>query len=152
FVKADLAIFDEAHNLNAQICEQYEFTIPFRLIDGAVPAQGDEFAWLCHKYRPNTEALLEAEISALENAQNSVEAKEAEKQITRLSTLLSNIDTLLSCDARDWVVTRNAHSLRFQPIWAHKFALKLFEFLSPRRIFMSSTFLDQTVHLQTLGL
>jgi Rad3-related DNA helicase len=152
FVEADLVVFDEAHNLNSQICDMYEFTISYRLIDGEIPARGEEFAWLRDVYRPNTEALLATEHALLECAESASAAKEVEHEITRLTTLLSSVDTLLSCDPRDWVITRNAYSLRFQPIWAHKIAPALFGFLSKRRILMSSTFLNQTVHLQMLGL
>jgi Rad3-related DNA helicase len=152
FVKADLTIFDEAHNLNSTICDMYEFTIPFRLIDGKIPGRGEEFAWLRDVYRPNTEALLEAEQALLDCAESATVAKDVEREITRLTTILWSVDTLLSCDPRDWVITRNPYSLRFQPIWAHKIAPKLFGFLSKRRILMSSTFLDHTVHLQMLGL
>jgi hypothetical protein len=152
FVKCDLVVFDEAHNLNSQICEMYEFTIPYRLIDGGIPAQGEEFTWLRDVYRPNTETLLATEHGLLECAQSAGAAEKVEREIDRLATLLSSVDTVLSCDPRDWIITRNAYSLQFQPIWADKIAPKLFGFLSKRRLFMSSTFLDQTVHLQTLGL
>jgi Rad3-related DNA helicase len=152
FVTADLTIFDEAHNLNSAICGMYDFTIPFRLVDGEIPTRGEEFAWLRDVFRPNTEALLEAANEQLECAESATIAKDAEIEIDRLTTLLSSVDTLLSCAPRDWVITRNPNSLRFQPIWAHKIAPTLLGFLSKRRILMSSTFLDQTVHLQMLGL
>jgi hypothetical protein len=151
FVKSDLVVFDEAHNLGNQICSMYEVKVQYRLID-IIPAKGDEFIWLRDIYRPDIESQLKAASNALEDSQNPIEAKESEKDIVWLSTLLANIDTVLSSNPRDWIVSNNAQGLLFQPIWATKIAPSLLGFLSPRRLLMSATFLNQTVHLETLGL
>jgi Rad3-related DNA helicase len=151
FVKADLTIFDEGHRLGNQICELFKIEIHFRLVD-VIPAQGDEFAWLRDVYRPNIEALLEDEIKELETSQQPVNIHEIEKEIARLSTILANIDFILKGDSCDWIVSRNARGLLFQPIWATRIAPSLLGFLSKRRVLMSATFLNQTIHLESLGL
>ena len=151
FVKSDLVVFDEAHNLGNQICSMFEIEIKFRLVD-VTPAIGDEFAWLRDFYRPDIARLLEAELAQLEATPSPAEIPELTKEIARLSGILANIDTVLADDPRDWVVIRSADSIKFQPVWATKSAPALLAFLSAHRLLMSATFLDQTVHLQTLGL
>ena len=151
FVKADLVIFDEAHNLGNQMCAMFELEIPLRVID-VIPPQGSEYTWLQSVYRPDIEAQLKVEIAQLEAPPRPADIPELEKEVARLAAKLANIDTLLRSDPRDWAIVRNAHSLLFQPIWTTNIAPALLGFLSERRLLMSATFLDQTIHLQTLGL
>jgi Rad3-related DNA helicase len=146
FVSGDLAIFDEGHNLESEICSKFEVTMRCDL-SIAEPEQGREVEWLHSVYHPllvNAINRLSAQLAA-SGSNSSVEHRLKTYQHLEFSIRFIT-------DQNVWLVNRTWPRLVFEPLWATKIAPPLLAKLAPRRIYMSGTFLDFDLQQQLLGL
>jgi Rad3-related DNA helicase len=152
FVSGDFIIVDEAHNLADQISGLYEVSIDCSLVPEDPPI-GQEFDWLKAIYLP----MLNNRIKALRTAIDRPGAPAAEvikltAKLTKFSNESINIAFITSTPQDEWVISRPCGSIKVQPLWSSRVAPMLLNFLAPRRLFMSGTFLDFNHHVASLGL
>lgn len=152
FVSGDFLVIDEGHSLTDQISSLYEVTVDCSLVSES-PAVGQEFAWLKAIYLP----MLNNRINALRIAIDRPGAPTADvmkltSKLTRCSNEAVNISFITSTPEEEWVISRPDGSIKVQPLWASRVAPRLLNFLAPRRLFMSGTFLDYNHHVASLGL
>jgi ATP-dependent DNA helicase DinG len=152
FVSGDFLVADEAHNLADQISGLYEVTIDCSLIAEG-PAVGQEFAWLKAIYLPT----LNKRIAALQIAIDrpgapTTDVMNLTSRLAKCTNEAANIGVIISTPEDEWVISRPPGSIKVQPLWSTRVAPKLLNFLAPRRLFMSGTFLDYNHHVASLGL
>jgi Rad3-related DNA helicase len=152
FVSGDFLIVDEAHNLADQISSLYEISVDCSLVPEEPPI-GQELAWLKAIYLP----MLKNRIKALETAIDrpgtpTAEVAKLNSKLTRFSNEAANISFITSTPEDEWVISRPYGSVKVQPLWSSRVAPMLLNFLAPRRLFMSGTFLDYNHHIASLGL
>lgn len=152
FVSGDFLVADEGHNLGDQISSLYEVSVDCPLAPEG-PAIGQEFAWLKGVYLP----MLNNRINALRIAidQPGLPTSDVAKltsRLTKFSNEAINVAFITSTPEDEWVISRPPGSIKVQPLWASRVAPKLLNFLAPRRLFMSGTFLDYNHHVSSLGL
>jgi hypothetical protein len=152
FVSGDFLVIDEAHNLGDQISSLYEVSVDCSLVSEEPPI-GQEFAWLKAVYLP----MLNKRVNALRIAIDrpgtpTDDIAKLTSKLTKYSNELTNIVVITSTPEDEWVISRPPGSIKVQPLWSTRVAPKLLNFLAPRRLFMSGTFLDYNHHVASLGL
>jgi Type III restriction enzyme, res subunit len=152
FVSGDLLIVDEAHNLADQISSLYEVLIDCSLVQEDPPI-GQEFAWLKAVYLPELKKRIKFLQAAIDRpGLPAVDVARLTSKLTKFSNEEANITFITSTPQGEWVITRLNGSINVQPLWSSRVAPMLLNFLAPRRLFMSGTFLDYNHHVSSLGL
>jgi ATP-dependent DNA helicase DinG len=152
FVSGNFLIIDEAHNLPDEISSLYEIAVDCSaLLED--PPPGQEFAWLKAFYLP----LLVERIKGLQTALDrpglpSADVAKLSAKLSRCANEAANIALITGTPQEEWVISRPGGSIKVQPLWASRVAPALLNFLAPRRLFMSGTFLDYNHHVASLGL
>jgi Rad3-related DNA helicase len=152
FVSGDFLIVDEAHNLADQISSLYEISVDCSLVPEEPPT-GQELAWLRAIYLPSLKIRIKALQTAIDRPGTpTAEVARLTSKLTRFSNEAANISFITSTPEGEWVISRPYGSIKVQPLWSSRVAPVLLNFLAPRRLFMSGTFLDYNHHVASLGL
>ena len=151
FLPRDFAIFDEAHNIEAELMNFLEIEVSprqlYRDIKYHIDVNLRDISIWCDIFFEIGEKYQDAAKIQLSNGDKELGDKFIEKYEKYTSTAY-----LMMEDIENWVIDADNENLIFKPILVNKYADRALLFFGKTRLFMSGSILKNHSFCETLGL